>query len=287
MMQGLARFFASTEGASVIRRDRRKTLLKVSVGGNIRSDVQSDVNVDVDKEMFIKVFHFHGIVQRVRNSLGKSAGARELAANLRLATLGIAVPGAIGSSDERGTFGLLKNSLYAAHWISRMTNLRDLLIARLREGTLSSEWMDSLGRAAGEFTAGLHKKGVAPCDMNTGNLLVMEEGGAFSIKYVDYEGIGFHDGTPPRAIRIQNLAHLGASLVQIHQSACDAMCRSYAGALGLAREEMDGLASDVLKRSLVLAAAWKSDLDQRFEMIEQDMEQAPENIQESRGTGSG
>ncbi len=264
----LERFFASSEGATVIRRDRRKTLLRVfpSDGG------QGDEQGVISSEMFIKIFHHHGIARRMRNSLGKSAGARELAANQRLAALGIAVPEAIGTADERGGMGLVKNSLYAARWISHMPCLRDLLIARLREGTLSRQWMESLGRALGEFTAGLHKKGVAPGDMNTGNLLVSEEGGDFRIKYVDYEAVRFCHGTPPRAIRTHNLAHLGASLVQIHESACDAMSRSYAGELGLSGEESDGLASDVLKRSLEVAAAWKSDLDQRFEMVQQKLE---------------
>lgn len=128
--------------------------------------------------LVVKRFKIPHIINRIAYvTFRSSKAARSYENALKLSTLGIETPQPIAYIEER--FLGLTYSYYVTSELKNMTEIRDI------HSVCSEEEAMSILIALGQYTAGLHKKGILHKDYSPGNILFGIENGQIHFSIVD------------------------------------------------------------------------------------------------------
>ncbi len=258
----LASFFDNHKGCRIIRKDRNKILLKVQTVVTGKSG------------LFVKIYMCPTWWKRIKAHLQLSQGLHDLRICQQLQSLGVPVPAPVGALEEQARFGYPKRSLYACQWIENATSLQNMVVEMYLKRTGERELLHKLNVATGYFIAELHRKGVIPADLNSGNLLVKQSGSdkeSFEFLLIDYERIFFSKTILPKQ-RLANLVQIAAFMLPSAEKAPWSLCLGYTQV----HKEFDKeiLAIKVNELARKRRAYWKRQVDERFRNIAKNMKKS-------------
>lgn len=264
MWQGrsLISFFDDHSGCIIIRKNRNKLLLKVPpvVAGKGR--------------LFVKIYICPTWWTRIKAQWQLSRGMSDLRICRRLQVLGVPVPSPVGAIEEQAKFGCPKRSLYACQWIEDTITLQDMVVGMYHEKTGEKKLFHKLNVAIGCFIAELHRKGVVPADLNSGNLLVHQsdwDKDRFEFLLIDYERIFFSNTILPKQ-RLSNLVQIAAFMLPSAENAAWSLCLGYTQVHSEFNREI--LAIKVNELAKKRRAYWKRQIDERFRTIAKNMKKS-------------